>query len=195
MLQWRVFSASLGFPGAVHSRQVHGRTILIHRSAPDGVSLTAEADGHVTGEPGVLMGITVADCVPVFMVDGFRRVPALLHAGWRGVAAGILEAGVQLMRTSFSSDGGDLHIHLGPSICGRCYEVGPEVHRALGLPEPRGRTPVDLRRILAQKCFALGIPPQQVTLSSFCTLCDDSPFFSHRGGDPERQAGLMGIRG
>ena len=182
-----------GFPGVVHSKQVHGKQILIHDSPHEGVCLGPEADGHVSAVPGVLMAITVADCVPVFLVDPHRRVVGLVHAGWRGTAAGILEAGVSLMASQSRAEPGNLLVHLGPAICGSCYEVGPEVHAALGLDEPRTPTPLDLRGLLAEKALDLGVMGANITRSSFCTLCGASPFFSHRGGATERQIGFLGI--
>jgi copper oxidase (laccase) domain-containing protein len=88
----------------------------------------------------------------------------------------------------------DLLVHLGPAICNSCYEVGPEVHAALGLDEPRTPTPVDLRGLLAAKALDLGVMGANITRSTFCTLCGASPFFSHRGGATQRQIGFLGIR-
>src|SRR5690606_18360795 len=101
-------------------------------------------DGHATRAPGLLLAVSVADCVPVSLVDPERRAVALLHAGWRGAAAGILERGLEVLAERLLARPEDLHVHLGPAICGGCYEVGPEVHRALGLPEPPAPAPVDL---------------------------------------------------
>ncbi len=90
--------------------------------------------------------------------------------------------------------GRDVRVHLGPAICGNCYEVGPEVHVALGRPDPGWPRMVDLRAILAQQCRAAGVGPERITSSAWCTRCGDSPFFSHRAGHPERQVGVIGIR-
>jgi YfiH family protein len=190
---WTSLARSHGFAGVVHSRQVHGKKILIHASPPEGVRLGPEADGHVSAVPGTLMGVTVADCVPVFLVDPHRRVVGLLHAGWRGTAAGILEEGISVLAGQSGAGAGSLLVHLGPAICGSCYEVGPEVHTALGLQEPRTPAPLDLRGLLAERAFNLGVMGANITRSTFCTLCGGSPFFSHRGGAPQRQIGFLGI--
>jgi YfiH family protein len=206
---WAELARTLGFPRVVGSRQVHGRVILLHEEAapidslegrepgvPIGERLFvgSEADGHATVEPGILMAVTVADCVPVFFLDPHHRAIVLLHAGWRGVVAGVLEAGLELMERRFGSAPEDLFIHLGPGICGACYEVGAEVHEALGLPRPGQPRPVDLRTILLEKATARDVRSQRVTASALCTRCPPSPFFSHRGGDVERQVGYLGIR-
>lgn len=152
-------------------------------------------DGHLTDVPGLLLAVSVADCVPVSVVSPSRRVVAALHAGWRGAAAGILEAGIRRMADEFAAEPADLHVHLGPAICGACYEVGPEVHAALrpDAPPPAAPTPVDVRAVLAERAVAAGVAPENVTVSAHCTL-HGHDFFSHRGGAACRQMGVLGLR-
>jgi YfiH family protein len=185
---------SHGFAGVAHARQVHGKVILVHQAPAEGLSLGADADGHLSSVPGSFMAVTVADCVPVFLADPRRRAVALLHAGWRGTVAGILEEGISLLMRESGSVSEDLLVHLGPAICESCYQVGPEVHAALGLPEPGEPAPVDLRGVLAEKALKLGVMGANITRSTFCSLCSGSPFFSHRGGATQRQVGFLGIR-
>lgn len=192
--RWGALRRTTGFPRAVHARQVHGARVLAHGEGPPGLLVSEGYDGHWTDVPGVLLTVSVADCVPVFLVDPRRRVVAALHAGWRGVAAGMLEAGTRALASGAGSRPEDLWAHLGPAICGQCYEVGPEVHEALGLPRPSGPTPVDLRGELVRRAAALGVPPDAITVSEHCTRCTGSPLFSHRGGDSQRQMGFIGIR-
>lgn len=191
--RWWALHDALRATSVVLARQVHGRDLLDHDALAPGLHLAPPADGHRTARPGVLLAVTVADCVPVFLVRTEPRAIALLHAGWRGVAAGILEAGIAaLLRDGGGAD--RLHVHAGPSICGACYEVGPEVHAALGLAVPASRTTVDLRAELARRAARAGIPDAAISRSSWCTRCDRSRFFSHRGGDAGRQVGVLGIR-
>lgn len=192
--RWHALGRETGLPRMVHGRQVHGAEVRLHEEGRPGLAATSVADGHITGTPGVLLGVTVADCVPVLVVDPARRAVAVLHAGWRGVAAGVLEAGLGALTDRLASRWADLHVHLGPAICGACYEVGPEVHEALGLPVPGEATPVDLRGVLARRAANAGVGVERITVSTWCTRCDSSPFFSHRGGDPERQVAFAGIR-
>lgn len=156
--------------------------------------LVAACDGHATAERGVLLAVTTADCVPVFVVDPGHRAVALLHAGWRGAAAGVLEEGLGAMGAAFGAEPAGLHLHLGPAICGRCYEVGPEVHEALDRPVPERPTPIDLRAVLAERATAAGVAPERISVSEHCTLCTGSGLFSHRGGDAFRQVGYLGVR-
>ena len=106
-------------------------------------------DGHVTDVPGTALAVTVADCTPVFVAH--PRAIALLHAGWRGTASQILRVGLEAM-LALGCPANECEVHLGPSICGNCYEVGPEVferhHRNRRLP-PRGM--LDVRAILSKQ--------------------------------------------
>jgi hypothetical protein len=198
MGRWEVLGARLGFRVLAHGRQVHGSTVRLHEVRSPGLHVAPATDGHVTARAGVLLTVSAADCVPIFLVDPERRAVAALHGGWRGIAAGILEAGLAVLGERLASSPADLHMHLGPAICGGCYEVGPEVHQALGLGTGLAAvsrpTPVDLRTVLVGRAVAAGVSPDRITRSELCTLCGDSPFFSHRGGDAERQVGFIGVR-
>jgi YfiH family protein len=147
-----------------------------------GAAELGHGDAIVTARAGVLLAVTVADCVPVFMVDPERRLLGLAHAGWRGAAAGVVESALEAMRRLGADE---LYVHLGPAICGRCYEVGPEVAAALGSPSETRY--VDLRAHLAQGVVAAGVDGGRLTASSGCTRCESASFFSYRGGDRGRR--------
>jgi YfiH family protein len=193
LARWDGLRHATGLPEVVHAHQVHGASVRWHRAGAPGLHLLDPCDGHATTDAGILLAVTVADCVPVFMVDPRRRGVALVHAGWRGTAAGILERGVAVLAERTGSRPEDLLVHLGPAICGRCYEVGPEVFSALGLTALPSPSLLDLRAVLALRAAAAGVPERQITLSAHCTRCGEG-FFSHRGGDRARQAGFLGIR-
>lgn len=174
-------------PRLASARQVHGTKILEHGAGSDGWTRHEGADGHVTFSPGVACVVTVADCVPVFIAHPSGAV-ALLHAGWRGTAARIVQKGITRM-VDQGFDAADLRVHLGPAICGRCYEVGPSVFEQLtGWQTIRNRN-VDLRALLAEQAKELGV--RQLSASPHCTKCDNDRFFSHRAGDSERQVSVI----
>jgi polyphenol oxidase len=154
-----------------------------------------DTDGHATSAHGLLLTVSVADCVPVLLVDASRRAVAALHAGWRGVAAGMLESGIAAMAARAGSRPGDLRVHFGPAICGACYEVGPEVPAALGLGDPGEKVLLDVRGVLVDRALAAGVDVTSITRSAWCTRCGESPFFSHRAGNAERQMAVIGLRG
>lgn len=96
---------------------------LIDRSSPMG----KRADGQMTAEPGLLLGVLVADCIPVLVADRRRRVVAAFHAGWRGTVRRIVQSGIGRMRIEFGSRPADLVAAIGPGIGPCCYAVGEEV--------------------------------------------------------------------
>jgi YfiH family protein len=192
--RWQTVRARTGFAAVAHARQVHGARIITHLQPLHGLAISDDADGHCTSLTGILLAVSVADCVPISLVDARSHTVMLLHAGWRGIAADILERGVQTLIKSTGGVRTDLHCHLGPAICGRCYEVGPEVHHALGATSAGRKAPIDLRALLALRAARLGVPAEHVTRSAYCTRCHNDLFFSHRAGDRGRQMGLLGIR-
>ena len=187
-------SLPAGWRSVVRSRQVHGSVARMHTDLPAGETVAGDGDGHVTRTPGVLLTVTLADCVPVFVADPVHRAVALLHAGWRGTAAGVVERGLAVLARAFGSAAPDLFVHLGPAICGRCYEVGPEVFEALGETPPGGPAPIDLRAVIRRRARAGGIRGERLSINRECTLCGDGRYFSHRRGDTGRHFGYIGIR-
>lgn len=192
--RWASLATCTGFPRLVHARQVHGARVAVHEAGASGRWVAGEYDGHVSQVPGTLLTVATADCVAVSIVDPKRRAVALLHAGWRGTAAGILEAGLSTLASVLSVEMPTCHLHLGPAICGDCYEVGPQVHQALGETVPPRPTPVDLPSNLGRRAVAAGIPRENITVSSLCTRCGGGELFSHRAGDRGRQLAVLGIR-
>ena len=122
MARWRAFRrADPRFPAHRMAHQCHGARVLFHGGADEGWLIADGADGHVTATPGVLLTVTVADCIPIYLVDPVARAVALLHSGWRGTAARILEQGLEVMAErvpGFSVD--NLVMHGGVGICGDC---------------------------------------------------------------------------
>ena len=193
MDRWRALRQSLpDFSCLVMSRQVHGTRILEHQTG-SGLVIHEGFDGHLTRTPGLLLAVTVADCIPVYLVDPVRRVVALLHAGWRGVSGGILAEAVGLLRAQGSLVE-NLSVHCGVGICGACYEVGSEVFTGCGVAPPSGgRGMLDLRGLLAEQALQLG--PANISTSQFCARHDGGTFFSHRGsgGKDGRMVAYLGL--
>jgi len=171
----------------VSIRQVHGTRVLVHTGGWEGWLRGEEADGHIAAEKGIALAVGVADCVPVFIAHP-SGIVALLHSGWRGTAAHITtEAIAALARYGLPPD--ELAIHLGPAICGRCYEVSADVREQLtGQPVTRAGH-VDLRSLIAEHAAETGV--QKISVSSYCTRCDNDRFFSHRAGDSGRQIAVI----
>jgi YfiH family protein len=178
MSRWRRFRASLpGFSTVVLGNQVHGTEVRTVGSAGGWLQVEG-VDGWVTASPGVLLTVTVADCIPVYLAVPGRGI-ALLHAGWRGTAGGILARGVERLLAVAKASAADIVMHCGVGICGQCYEVGSEVVRGCGRRvEGAGPWHLDLREVLAEQAAALGIGA--VTRSGHCSAHDRPTFYSHR---------------
>lgn len=170
-------------------RQVHGAHVE-RRTAGAGAGAPVEADGQATAVPGVAPIVLVADCLPIAVAGG--GAVAMLHGGWRGLAAGIVAAGVQAVRDLGAADA-RLEAAIGPGARGCCYEAGDEVHAAfadLG-PEVRDGRRADLPAVARRQLEAAGVAA--VHDLGLCTLCaPPGLLFSHRrdGGVTGRQGGI-----
>ena len=189
MGRWYALADGLGtvVPRFATARQVHGDRVVVHGAEWEGWLRIAAADGHVGSVRGAALAVTVADCVPIFIAHP-SGATALIHSGWRGTAAGILDRGIEaLQRLGLRT--ADLRVHFGPAICGACYEVSPDVFRQLTKTPASAPARVDLRALLADRARTLGI--RQITTSPFCTRCHNDRFFSHRAGDDGRQVAVI----
>ena len=192
-------------------RQVHGRAIVcLDRSDDDDSARGAvpEADGVILLAPHArrrIASVRTADCVPLLLTDAGERAAAALHAGWRGIAAGIVDAALaELERRGI--EGGSLRVALGPAIGPCCYEVGEDVRaemeRALGrearsLFRDRGagrRPALDLHAALGLQLARAGVRPELVSAAPWCTACRGDLFFSHRR-DAGRAGRMMAVVG
>jgi purine-nucleoside/S-methyl-5'-thioadenosine phosphorylase / adenosine deaminase len=195
MSRWRAVRAALHsrFPGVILAHQVHATTVQWHAAATEGWLILDGVDGHATGVRGLLLTVTVADCIPVYLAVPHKAVVALLHAGWRGTAGGILERGVELVRRAAAAPASHIVMHCGVGICGACYEVGSEVLSQFSGRAEAGPGHVDLRAVLAQQGQALGLG--EITASPWCSAHDREHFFSHRasGGRDGRMLAYAGL--
>jgi YfiH family protein len=107
-------------------RQIHSNNVILAGAADARREQPRSADGLMTDEPGVLLAIQTADCIPVLIADRKRRAVAAFHAGWRGTAKRIVESGISRMRLEFGSRPEDLIAAIGPGIGPCCYAVGEE---------------------------------------------------------------------
>lgn len=190
--RWTALRTLLGGPTArlATSFQVHGATIVEHQPGWQGFLRGPDADGHLSATRGTAMAVTVADCVPV-LIGHPAGAAAALHSGWRGTEARITTRAIaRLGELGFAA--GDLHVHCGPAICGRCYEVSPDVYGRLTGRQVAVPTTVDLRALIAGQAREAGV--RHVSISPLCTRCDNERFFSHRAGDAGRQLGVVMAR-
>jgi YfiH family protein len=193
MSRWRAFRRQLPeFTAVALGNQVHGVEIMSLDAGRGWIQVDG-IDGWITTAPGILLTVTIADCVPVYLCAPGRGV-ALLHAGWRGTAGGILGRGVEQLRGITGCAATDIVMHCGVGICGACYEVGSEVMQGCGAPaEGQGPWHLDLRQRLKDQAEALGL--NQMTTSGWCSAHDRASFYSHRvsGGTDGRMVAYIGM--
>jgi len=155
-----------------------------HEWRDSSVQPSFRADGHASAARGVAVMVLVADCLPVVL--GAEGAVASVHAGWRGLAAGVLEQGVRALRDVGGTS--EIVAVVGPCAGACCYEVGGEVHAAFG-DARRSAAPIDLRAIAHERLRAAGAA--EVRDVRGCTVCEKR-FFSYRreGAQAGRQAGV-----
>ena len=176
--------------------QVHGPLVARARVGQP-FDASTRADAIVGDDPARVLSVRVADCVPVLLATGDGRAVAAVHAGWRGVIAGVVPAAVRELLAlprgprdgAEGSDGPPLLAAVGPCIGGEAFEVGPEVlsefRRAFGADAPvadreDGKGRVDLRQAVRLQLRAAGIGDDRIDATDRCTWRDADEFFSHR---------------
>ncbi|MCX5718253.1 MAG: peptidoglycan editing factor PgeF [Nitrospirae bacterium] len=161
------------------------------------------ADAVITSNEGILLGVQVADCVPVLLYDAKKNVIGVVHAGWRGTAASILKKAIETMRERFASFPDDIKIAIGPSIRWCCYHVGYDVlesvEKATGNGEyyiNRGEAYcLDLASANKYQAVSAGIHEKNIWVSEECTYCHPDKYYSYRFAKETtgRQGGFIGI--
>ena len=161
-----------------------------------------DVDALMTDEEGVILSAFSADCVPILFYDKGHRAIASCHSGWRGTHGRILARVIEAMQREFSSKPEEIYIAIGPSICKNCYEVSEDVGEAFleAFPalreETKNASPIErvseekfhidlweLNRIIALEAF---IPPENISISGYCTMERPDLFFSHRYSQGKR---------
>ena len=178
--------------------QKHTDRVFILESGTDPVI----ADAVVTVERGILIGVQVADCVPILLCDPRKMVISAVHAGWRGTAARIIRKTISAMAEHFGSSPGDIVMACGPSIRGCCYQVGTEVIDAVVNATGKGDYHahnngafIDLSIANRYQAISAGVPAENIWISDDCTFCNPLKYHSFRyhKNHAGRQAGFIGI--
>ena len=169
-------------------KQIHSASCV---TAEGRAGLLGEGDALIENQPGSVVAVKTADCIPVLLVDERRRVVAAVHAGWRGTAARIAGDAVALMGRRFGTSAGDLHAAIGPGIGECCYEVGAEVAERFG---GQGSGHIDLAAANRRQLEESGVTPRRIYASNLCTMCRGEEFDSFRR-DREKAGRLYSFAG
>lgn len=184
-------------------QQVHSNGILYLWRRQSRYDTPVEADGLVTNQKGLLLGVKTADCLPVLLVDPEAGCVAAVHAGWRGTVKGIAGNAVESMISQGRSEPQRIRAVLGPAIGPCCYEVGPEVIDKVrdALPKRWKEAVVDQKRLSLAAANRLmleeaGLSPDRIFEVELCTCCNRDLFHSYRrdGSEAGRQIALIGLK-
>ena len=163
-------------------RPVHGnKVIAVHEPQ----RLTKNGDALITDRKNILLGITVADCYPIYAFDPEKNVVAIAHVGWRGVVDGIIDNLIDSFLLDYASEPSNIVVGVGPGIQDCHFEIGKDVlprfeQFADFIRERNKHLYVDLSGIISQQALLRGIHPKNFEMSDSCTYCDDEKFFSRR---------------
>ena len=206
---YRRIAAAIGFDPAkiVMSAQTH--TVNIRQVEEDdiGSGFTKERsyaniDGLITNIPGAVLTVFSSDCVPLLIADPVHKAVGAAHSGWRGTVGDMAGYMLQEMKRAYGTSPEDVTAVLGPSICGNCYEIGPEVAEEFRSAYPsqwwpsllrekeNGKYLLDLWQACALNFARAGVLPQNIHKTDICTYCNPALLFSHR-----RQFGKQGNLG
>lgn len=186
-------------------RQNHGSDILVIDAQNDDLShfLEIEADAIITNQPGIMIGVTVADCVPILLLDPVNKVIAAVHAGWQGTAAQLTMQTIKGMTQIFGSNPKEMHAAIGPCIASCCYEVDQPVKDGFDKNQTPwepvvescapGKWRLDIALSNSMQLEKAGLPDSAVKNAGVCVCCHKELYFSYRrdGGETGRQMGFI----
>jgi YfiH family protein len=151
----------------------------------------------ISAEPGWLLAVSVADCIPVLMYDSVNGVVAGIHSGWRGSADNIVGRTIERLSGEFGTSPRDLFVYAGASAGACCYEVGEEVasgfdsrHRR---PLGTGKFLFDNKGVVLQQLLDAGVAAERIELDERCTICDPTLHSYRRDG--KRSGRMFGVIG
>ena len=189
------------------AKQIHSDIITVIDGTEKGTVFCEEkrpqCDGFITCESSVAAGVFYADCTPVLLFDGEKKVLAVVHCGWRGTVKGFAGEAVRMMAENYGSKPEDIHCAIGPCIGKDCFEVGAEVaieferfEKYVRPGEKPNKFYVDLKGVNCRVLIDSGVKPENITVSEECTHCLTEKYFSHRGcsADTGRMAVIAKIK-
>lgn len=166
-------------------RQVHGATVLGIASSLIRAHNTT-GDGFWTQEKNLFLSITMADCLPIFLYVPEQKIAGLLHAGWKGISAGIIEEAIFRAQEIYDSPSKNIYAGIGPGIDSCHFEIQEDLLAKFNDISPdclriiQGKIFLDLKKIAHRKLKAAGIPSDHIRVSPECTFCERAKYFSYR---------------
>ncbi len=188
-------TVGLSVEDVVSSGLVHGSHVA-RVSRSDMGTLISDTDALVTNDKGVILAVTVADCVPVYFYDSVKNVIGIAHAGWRGVVSEIVKKTIGTMGTEYESDPKDIKALIGPHINACHFEIGEDIVQNFeqypkAIKRAEGKIFVDLSLILEDQLLSIGMAKEYIIQSNECTYCNPEKYFSYRRDKPEKVEAML----
>ncbi len=184
-------------------RQVHGDTVVIADRGMDTGSIPPTGDGLTTNNPGILLAVSTADCLPIVLIDPVSSAASVIHAGWRGTVLNIAKRAVLTMQGAYGSVPSNLVIGIGPGIGRCCFEVGGDVWQTIEkqyayadavISDREGeKAKVDLKALNRLQLIEAGVSSNQIADLNLCTACNPSLFHSYRRDKMKRGNLISGV--
>lgn len=184
-------AAAMNKQNIVYLKQLHGNTVRVVNEDNYKVIRGMDGDALITSVKGIPIGIFTADCVPILIADKLGKAIASIHAGWKGIAGGVVEAAIHELISSFGTKAEGLIVAAGPSIGGCCFEVSEDV--ALKFKSHfkiQNEFHVNLKTEIYARLIELGLKDCNINMSDLCTCCEKDLFYSYR-----REKGKTGRMG
>ncbi|MGL4561377.1 MAG: peptidoglycan editing factor PgeF [Brevinema sp.] len=179
-------SNSIHVPSLIHSDHV----LDLNKD-----NLKEPADALITNQKHQLIGVTTADCIPIFIYDPIKNVIGIVHSGRKGVKLNIVTRTIEKMMRNYLINPHNLYVHIGPHICGSCYEVDKDILDEFGI-DNQGQLKgfLDLEKIVINDLKAMGV--SHISREILCTKCSGSDlFYSYRNNDKrDRMLSFIGLR-
>jgi hypothetical protein len=180
----------LKYENLVSAKLEHGNQVAIVKSlgSLEGQKvLPGYCDGLLSNDKDIILSVTSADCLPIFLFDPTKKVIGILHCGWRSVAKGIIEKALNKMKNNFQSDLRDVLIGIGPGIQKCHFEVGKDFLKNFEgydrfVSNKKGRKFFDLKGVAVEKLIFLGIREVNIEIDQRCTYCEEGLYSYRRDG-------------
>lgn len=193
---FEIFAESIGANphNGIMLGQIHSNEVLTVTKNEFGLGIYNKTDkcldGYASNEPGALLCVRVADCIPVLFHDEKNNVIGAVHSGWRGSVSKISTVCIDRM-CNLGADKADIHVAIGPGICGSCYTVGDDFVNTCReilnssicsefISEKNGEYTADLKKLILLTLLDAGINKENIDVSECCTCHNPHEFFSHR---------------
>jgi len=188
------------FKNLVAAKLVHGGRVSVVENFEN--PIIEDVDGLLTRNPEVVLSVTSADCLPIFLFDKEKKVAGVLHCGWRSVAKGIVENALKKMQEDFGSQSENILVGVGPGIQKCHFEVGEDLLKEFSdtekfVEEKDGKAFLDLTGLVKEKFIENKIKPGNIEIDERCTCCDERLWSFRRDGRDEYgeiRAMMVGIK-